>query len=279
MNLSDSLYRDICTALGLHKAAARAGKAGDEFDDPRRKSPRHPVKADVEVEPLAVVGGTRWTVRVTDLSTSGLGFTDGKSHAPNDRVVVHLPRGNGSFVPLTAIVRNSRLVGRDTFQVGAQFVSRAEFTREGWADETTGLPEEFPGPTGTAEPGGRAVARVPVCSHATLHLYRGEDAGPVVEAKLVDCSVNGVGFTCGAKLEPNARFMLWVEEPGRRPFGRFCTVTNCRQITPGKYRVGAKFVGKRPPPPQGKEKLLTRLFHRDDARHPPQAPDDPPAEV
>lgn len=255
MNLSDSLYNEICGALGLTKAPAEPTNK-----DKRRRIARYPVKVEIQVEPLAVVGSKTWKVQVSDFSTAGFGFVDQIPHGCNDRIIVHFPRTNGRTVPLIAVIRNARLVS-GKFRVGAQFISRAEFTREGWTDDSTGLPEEFPSPTGTAEPHGRSVARLPVCSSAVMYLYRGDEAGPVLEAKLVDCSVNGVGLTCSSRLENDTRFMLWVEEKNRKPFGRFCSVTNCRQIAPGRYRIGAKFIGKKPPVVK-KEKLLTRLFRR-----------------
>jgi hypothetical protein len=82
----------------------------------------------------------------------------------------------------------------------------------------------------------------------------------VVEAHVTDMSPAGAGLICGLNMQTGKKFMLHVDQPRKkRPFIRMCTVTNCRSLGMGKYRVGVKFLL---PEPGQKKKLIDRLIKR-----------------
>ena len=245
MELSDDLFKDIRTTLGLDGAEVgeppiatgdshRAGKL-------RRVSRADASRARAEIElPGTLV--PRRLVRLIDLGRRGVSFYDNRAWSAGQKFVIHLPRSAEHVIPLLCIVRNVRAV-QQWFRIGVEFVNHYETTAIAIARDDLGAEGEL-----EVDPVRRAPRTrfIKAPAPAQLHTYESETAGPILEADVVDLSDGGIGLICSAQLTAGRKLMVRFIPPGSKAITRMCEVVSCRRNDAGGWRIGTRFIEYRP---------------------------------
>jgi hypothetical protein len=172
-----------------------------------------------------------------DIGLRGVSFLDNRAWGAGHKAVLYLPRSLDHIVPLLCVIRNSRLVD-GLFRVGAEFVHEHEAASpvitdvvrlsEAASDEAVGRR-------------GRRSYLPRAATFAQMHTFDEDQAGPILEAEVVDLSEQGVGLICARELTLGRKLVVRLCPPKGKTITRMCEVVSCRPLDAGGYRIGMRF--------------------------------------
>jgi hypothetical protein len=249
MELDQALFEQIVTGLGAARNDQRPAPDAD-----KRGAGRIAISAEVVVEAFGTAKAQPRTVQLRSLSRGGAAILDWGTIQTGDKVVLHLPKPDGSDVPVVCIVKNSRVSGGE-FRLGMQFLSRAEQTaspmvraanglvtrpeNEGAVDILDAIADGVAVPTKGAD--GREK-RVEINVRAMMSTYFEGQCGPMYSVMVKDVSAGGgVCILHPEEMARDEQFVLQIPRKMGKPLTMICTVVDCRPLD-DFFRVGARFV-------------------------------------
>jgi hypothetical protein len=119
MKLTAEQFEQIVAALGSVQEEAVPAGAGE-----KRRDRRFATDVGVLMKPFNVASAKPRMVKLRSLSRSGAAVLDGVTRQTGEKLVLYLPRPDGSTVGLVCAVMNSRMSG-GAFRVGMAFVAVA----------------------------------------------------------------------------------------------------------------------------------------------------------
>jgi hypothetical protein len=172
---------------------------------------------------------------------------DNRAWGAGEKFVIYLPRTQSHVIRFLCVVRNSRVVD-DLFRIGAEFVDdrEAPSTMVIRSPHARAAVEAADAAAASAEASaGRRAPRkrfAKAAAWAQLHTFENGEAGPILEADVVDLSEGGVGFICDHELRIGQKLMVRCSPAGVKPVTRMCEVVTCRAADTGGFRIGTRFV-------------------------------------
>lgn len=244
MELSEELFTQLVDGLGGAHGEEPAAPGGE-----RREFHRLAVSTSVMLAAMNAISQPR-AVELRSLSRSGAAVLDDLVRHVGELLVLHLPRPDGSTVPLTCVVMNTRLRG-DRIRVGVRFLSRVEHAA---APVRTGADGLVTVPSGTESPkildliaegqipGHGRDARVEVNIEALLCPYPERPGGRAQTVTVRDVSAEGgLCIVCPNPMQRGEQFMLMISRQSGIPLTLICTAAESRWLDDSSYRVGATF--------------------------------------
>jgi len=258
MKLTAPLFNQVVAALGPAREEPEPAGADAASAAEKRGDRRLAFDTGVLMKPHGVESAQPRMVRLQNLSRSGAAVLDGVTRQIGEKVVLYLPRDDGSTIPLVCAVMNTRMSG-GAFRLGMQFVALDE------------QPEQKRGGRG-ARNGERK--RQHVLDELALH---GVDPAPADDEAPV--RVDAQGLMCGDEyghrgltrfvtlhevsragtvsvlhpelLARGVRFTLQLACPSGEMLTMSCTTTDSRFIDESNCLIQARF-DVRPGPGSGR---------------------------
>ncbi len=259
MELAAELFEQIVTALGGGPGERASGKDAD-----KRHAGRLVLTAEVLVNHYDVVSSEPWKVKLKSLSRSGAAVIDWHAMHPGEKLVLFLPKPDGTTVPVVCMIMNTRLSGSE-FRLGMQFLSRAEQTGAPMVRGCDGLVNR-PNAQGTlyvldeiaekgvvpTPTGGGREERVELNVQAMKATYAEGRAGDMGFVTVKDISRNGgVCILQQDEMNKGEQFVLQIPRQKGKPLTVLCTAVDCRKLAENNYRIGARFETSIAPPAAG----------------------------
>ena len=262
MEIAKELFDQIVEALAKKGAA---GQGEPERAHEQRSSSRIAISADVMVSPHGVVSAKQRHAKLRSLSRSGAAVMDHLTRQAGEKLVLHLPKPDGTTVPIVCMVMNTRISG-EGFRVGMKFLSRAEETGPAMLRGVQGLISRPVDPgelhildkiawNGTAagatvltdrgqdaNPAKSREERVEIDVQAMMAPYEDGRTGAIEMVTVKDISADGgVCILRGEAMKRDEQFMLQIPRPKGKPLMLICTAIACRRLDDDNFRIGARY--------------------------------------
>lgn len=225
MRLDDTVFAELIRALDA--------VAGPDEDLRRRQAERYHCVRDVTISLAGVANPVSRTVKLVNISATGVCIIDQMGMSNGNRFVIALPRPAGEPLKVMCTVRQSRLTGAGGFRTGA------EFTGE---DSDQRLVSGVDGVL-AKRPGQDEETKLP----ARLAIRSGPSAGQVIQATARNVKTETLELHTTVQLSPGTGLIIELH-PGRHDRKVLhAIVQDLLALESGHFRVTAAYTVPQPP--------------------------------